>query len=142
LDPVPRWPQERGDDKGRDGHREARASTNDAQLCCEEDDQDGIAQSEHGRKQAMGYSVAADDRHDGGPPQLGRFDHSILADRSEIVTRSHPARNPSHCHAAVGSLPTRQVVVVDWPHPQVQLVTVFKLLERYGGGPAELVATG
>jgi hypothetical protein len=71
LDPVPRWPHERGRDKGRDGHREAQASTNDAQLCCEEDDQDGIAQSEHGRKQAVCNTVAADDRQSRGTSSAG-----------------------------------------------------------------------
>ena|SRR5215211_6861760 len=40
------------------------------------------------------------------------------------------------CRAAFGSLPTRQVVVVVWPHPPVELVTIAATLERGWSSPA------
>ena len=39
-------------------------------------------------------------------------------------------RTSLSCRAAFGSLPTRQVVDVDRPHPPVQLVTIAATLER------------
>jgi Transglycosylase SLT domain len=90
LDAPPGWPQQRGDDKGGDGHRQARVPTHDAQESCEVDDHGGIAQSEHRRQQAVSNAVVSDGRHDWRTSSARCFDHSIPVDHSGIVTRSFP----------------------------------------------------
>jgi hypothetical protein len=42
--------------------------------------------------------------------------HHLAADRTRAIRDG--------CRAAFGDLPTRQVVIVDWPHPPVELVTI------------------
>jgi hypothetical protein len=85
LDAPPDWPQQRGDDKSGDGHRQARAPTHDAQKSCEVDDHSGIAQSEHGREQAVNNAVVSNGRHDWRTSSAKCFDHSIPVDHSGIV---------------------------------------------------------
>jgi hypothetical protein len=66
LDAAPGRPQQRGDDEGGAGYREAREPQDAARELGEEDGHGGIAQSEHGGEQAVSNAVDNAVVSDGG----------------------------------------------------------------------------
>ena len=61
----------------------------------------------------------------------------MIGHRPEIVTNSAPRTiGVTARHVALGALPTRQVVALDWPHPPVELLSVASWLGATSSSPA------